>query len=413
MRLLLIEQLAGVILVRAVPLRDSASRRTAAPELAPSDELLGAAREARLRYASDAEPGLRRVRSGKGFTYRNPDGQPVKDPSMLRRIKALAIPPAWTDVWICPDPEGHLQATGRDQRRRKQHRYHPRWREVRDEAKYSRTLAFGKALPAIRARIKIALAAPGLSRDKVLATLVQLLESTLIRIGNEEYARANASFGLTTLRDRHVRIAGATLTFAFRGKSGVVQQVSLTDRRLARIVKSCQDVPGQVLFQYIDAAGERQTVESADVNAYLRDIAGDDFSAKDFRTWSGTVLAMKALSGTEPPASKAAARRNIAAAVRAVAARLGNTPTVCRKCYIHPAVIESYGEGALHAPTKEGNRQRRVRGLTPEECRLVALLEAHESRRSKRSPDKLALGLEQALRRSLRPARRNDAGGRP
>lgn len=306
-----------------------------------------ASRAAGLRYVSDEAPGIRRVRRGTAFTYKDADGKTVRDRATLKRIKSLAIPPAWTDVWICPLANGHLQATGRDQRRRKQYRYHPRWREVRDEHKFSRMVAFGRALPRIRARVEEDLSRPGLGREKVLATVVRLLETTLIRVGNEEYARENRSFGLTTMRTRHVDVEGTSITFEFRAKSGKMQSIKLKDRRLARIVKACVDLPGKELFQYIDEAGERRTIDSADVNEYLREISGDEFTAKDFRTWAGTVLAALALQEFQAVDTQAAAKRNVTQAIERVAAKLGNTPAICRKCYVHPEVIGCYLDGTL------------------------------------------------------------------
>jgi DNA topoisomerase-1 len=306
-----------------------------------------------------------------------PNGRTIADRAKLQRIKSLVIPPAWTDVWICPDPRGHLQATGRDARRRKQYRYHPRWRVVRDEAKYGRLITFARALPTIRHRTRANLRLSGLRRDKVLAVVVQLLEKTLIRVGNEEYARENHSFGLTTMRDSHATIKGTTLRFEFRGKSGIEHAVDLRDARLAKIVKACQELPGYELFQYVDDAGERQTIDSADVNAYLREISGEDFTAKDFRTWAGTVLAAKALAEVAAFKSTAEAKRNIVRAIESVAKRLGNTKAVCRKCYIHPAILDAYMDGA----TVTTIRARAVRlartgaGLSAEEIAVVGILE--------------------------------------
>ena len=335
------------------------------------------AQVAGLRYVSDTQPGLRRQRTGRGFCYRGIDGKPIRDPVELRRIKALAIPPAWTDVWLCPRSDGHMQATGRDARGRKQYRYHPRWRAVRDATKYDRMMAFGDALPQLRARLEQDIALPGLPRDKVLATVVRLLETTLIRVGNLEYARANSSFGLTTLRNRHVKIAGATLQFHFRGKSGKHHTVRLHDRRLATIVKRCQDLPGYELFQYIDAAGERQTIDSADVNDYLRQITGQDFTAKDVRTWAGTVLAACTLRECGPHTSQTEAKQNIVQAIDAVAKRLGNTRTVCRACYVHPTVLEAYMDCSLCAlplPRDTSDVSTEAPGLQPEEAMVLALL---------------------------------------
>ena len=322
------------------------ARRTALPLVT---DPLDSARVAGLRYVDDDRPGIRRRRAGRGFIYLDADGRRVRDAETLARIKRLAIPPAWRDVWICPHAHGHLQASGRDARGRKQYRYHARWRAVRDETKYARMLAFAAALPAVRRRVDEDLKRPGLPREKVLAAVVRLLETTLIRVGNEEYARANRSFGLTTMRARHVDIDGATLTFEFRGKGGRQHRVDINDRRLARIVGRCQELPGQELFQYLDADGERRTVDSGDVNAYLREVIGEDFTAKDFRTWAGTVLAALALAEVERFDSQAQARRHVVRAVEQVAQSLGNTPAICRKSYIHPAVIETYleGDGAL------------------------------------------------------------------
>jgi DNA topoisomerase-1 len=298
-----------------------------------------------LRHSSDVEPGIRRRRAGKRFTYRDQLGRAITDEETLARIRSLVIPPAWRDVWVCPSSDGHVQATGRDARGRKQYRYHPKWREVRDEAKYGRLLEFAAALPGIRDRIERDLARQGMPREKVLATVVRLLEATLIRVGNEEYARSNQSYGLTTLRDRHVRIAGARVQFRFRGKSGRKHAIEVRDRRLAGIVARCRDIPGQELFQYVDESGKRVAVSSGDVNAYLREVSGQEFSAKDFRTWAGTVLAALVLKAMPPPESAAQAKRNVVRAVKDVAEHLGNTPAVARACYVHPAVIEAYEEG--------------------------------------------------------------------
>jgi DNA topoisomerase-1 len=309
-------------------------------------EAKDSARSAGLRYVSDERPGIARRRVGKGFRYVSAAGAPVRDDAELRRIRALAIPPAWTHVWICPDASGHVQATGRDAKARKQYRYHARWREVRDETKYGRMEAFGKALPRIRERAAHDLSLAGLPREKVIATVVQLLELTLIRIGNEEYARNNASFGLTTLRERHVTVEGRHLHFRFRGKSAKVHAIDVSDPRLARIVKRCQDLPGQELFHFRDeTTGDSHPIESTHVNAYLREAAGEDFTAKDFRTWHGTLLAACALA--ELGALGPPTRKGVVEAVQRVAARLGNTPTVCRKSYVHPAIIERYLRGDL------------------------------------------------------------------
>jgi len=313
----------------------------------PVDPHREAAREAGLLYVNDGAPGIRRVRSGKGFRYVDADGHAVRDAARLARIRSLVIPPAWEQVWICPTPRGHIQATGRDARGRKQYRYHPRWREVRDETKYGQLVAFGRALPALRRRLERDLARPGLPREKVLATIVRLLETTRVRVGNEEYARANKSFGLTTLRDRHVDVRGSELKFEFVGKAGKPHRVAIDDRRLAKIVKACQDIPGQELFQYVDDDGGRKSVGSADVNAYLREISGMDITAKLFRTWAGTVEALAALRALAPCHTATETKKNLVQVTREVASMLNNTPAVCRKCYIHPAVFECYTRGAL------------------------------------------------------------------
>jgi DNA topoisomerase-1 len=295
----------------------------------------------RLRHSTDARPGIGRRRAGRGFSYVDPDGRRVRDQDALGRIRALAIPPAWEDVWICPDPLGHLQATGRDARGRKQYRYHPRYRERRESAKYERLVAFARALPAIRRQVDRDLARPGLPREKVLAAVVRLLELTLIRVGNDEYARLNRSFGLTTLRDRHASVRGTSIRFRFRGKSGKIHEVGLRDRRLAAVVRRCRDLPGQELFQYVGDDGEAVNVSSDDVNDYLRAIA-PDVTAKDFRTWAGTVLAYRALRALDEPASDGEAKRNVVAAIRDTADQLGNTSAVCRRSYVHPVVVEAY-----------------------------------------------------------------------
>jgi DNA topoisomerase I len=305
------------------------------------------ARAAGLRYVNDRQPGITREMGPLGWIFKAPDGSRITDEVEISRILKLGIPPAWTEVWICPSPKGHLQATGRDAKGRKQYRYHVRWREVRDDTKYDRIIAFAEALPRIRARTNEDLARPGLPREKVLATVVQLLEKTLIRVGNDEYAKANKSFGLTTMRDRHVAIDGSTVRFEFRGKSGKSHTIDLRNRRLAQIVKRCRDLPGYELFQYIDEDGQRQVIDSADVNAYLREITGEDFTAKDFRTWFGTVLAARALQGFEVECSDSQAKKNLVQAIEAVAGLLGNTRSVCRKCYVHPAIVDSYLDRSL------------------------------------------------------------------
>jgi DNA topoisomerase-1 len=299
-----------------------------------------------LRHASDRRPGISRRRAGRGFTYRDPDGRTIRDPETLRRIRAIAVPPAWTDVWICSFPNGHLQATGRDARGRKQYRYHRRYSHRREAAKYERLIAFASVLPKIRAKVDTDLARPGLDRAKVVAAIVRLLELTLIRVGNDEYARLNRSFGLTTLRDRHASVRGISVRFRFKGKSGRLNEVGLRDRRLAAIVRRCQDLPGQELFQYVRDDGEPVDIASDDVNEYLRAIA-PDVTAKDFRTWAGTVLAYRALRALDPPVSARDGARNVVSAIRETADLLGNTPAVCRKAYVHPVVVEAYLDGRL------------------------------------------------------------------
>ncbi|MGG5889859.1 DNA topoisomerase IB [Falsiroseomonas sp. HC035] len=336
-----------------------------------------AASDAGLRYVSDDQPGISRRRVGKGFSYRLPKGGAVRDSAALKRIRALAIPPAWTEVWICPHENGHIQATGRDQKGRKQYRYHARWREVRDAAKYDHMLEFAQALPALRARVDADMRRPGLPREKVLATVVHLLETTLIRVGNDDYAKQNESYGLTTLQGEHVDVAGSEMRFAFKGKSGKSWNLRVKDRRVARIVSACQDLPGQELFQYRDADGEIRDVTSADVNAYLREIAGRDVTAKDFRTWAGTVLAALALREYQRVDSQAAAKRNVRQAIERVASRLGNTPTICRKCYVHPVILDSYLGGTLALEVEaeaKAELQQEIGRLRPEEAAVLALL---------------------------------------
>lgn len=329
-----------------------------------------------LRYGNDDRPGIRRMRSRSGFRYVLPDGRPVRDRAAVARIRSLVIPPAWTDVWIAIDPRSHLQATGRDARNRKQYRYHPRWREVSHETKYTRMIAFGRALPRIRAQANAHLRQAALCKSKVLAAILLLLEQTFIRVGNEEYARSNGSFGLTTLRDRHVKVRGQAIAFEFKGKSGVRHRVTLNNRRLARIVKGCQDLPGQDLFQYIDHGQRARLITSADVNNYLREAAGDSFSAKDFRTWAGTLIAARELSRQEPAQSQKQMKSTLVDAIKVVSQHLGNTPAVCRTCYIHPAVLAAYSDGTL--PRRFAPR-RRIRGLSEEEAALLSLLESQRS----------------------------------
>ena len=336
------------------------------------------AKAAGLRYFTDIRPGIQRKRASKGFRYITPDGKPLRDKEDLARIKALVIPPAWTEVWICPNPKGHLQATGRDVKGRKQSRYHPHWREVRDETKYERMLLFGHALPMIRERVEHDLALPGLPRLKVLATIVRLMELTLIRVGNVEYARENKSYGLTTMRNKHVEVEGATVKFNFLGKSRVQHAIDVNDRRLAKIVKRCMDLPGYELFQYVDSDGTHHAIDSADVNGYLHEITDQHFTAKDFRTWAGTVLASMALQEFDTFQSEAQAKKNVVQAITTVAARLGNTPSICRKCYVHPLVLESYFAGSmikLTACSEVVEVARPTHGLRQEEEALLRLLQ--------------------------------------
>jgi DNA topoisomerase I len=338
-----------------------------------------AAAFAGLRYVSDTRPGIRRRRSGKNFRYFRPDGSGLSDTAAVKRIRALAIPPAWQDVWICPFADGHIQATGRDARRRKQYRYHSRFREARDSTKYEHVLAFAHALPSIRDTVRKHMSRPGLPRDKVLATVVYLLDKTLIRVGNDDYARQNKSYGLTTLKNRHVEVDGSDVRFHFVGKSGKEWTTQIKDRRVAKIVRACQDLPGQELLQYRGDDGSIQDVTSSDVNAYLREITGVDITAKDFRTWAGTVLAGIALQDVESFDSAAQAKRNVRSAIEKVAARLGNTPTICRKCYIHPEVLNAYLDGTLVrelAARSERMLRDKLQGLEPEEAAVLAMLRA-------------------------------------
>jgi DNA topoisomerase-1 len=353
-----------------------------------------AAEYAGLTYVSDDKPGIRRKRSGKGFRYEAAGGGTVKDAATLKRIKALAVPPAWTDVWICSKASGHIQATGRDARSRKQYRYHARFREVRESTKYHRMLAFAENLPAVRRWVQRHLALRGLPREKVLATVVHLLETTLIRVGSDEYARTNKSYGLTTLKNRHVEVDGSALKFNFKGKSGKIWKLNVRDRRIAKVIRACQELPGQELFQYVDEDGENRSVTSSDVNAYLREITGEDITAKDFRTWHGTVLAALALQEFEKFDGRAGAKRNVRDAIQKVAARLGNTPTICRKCYVHPEIINTYIEGELLLQTKrkvEEELRADLAALTAEEAAVLTLLRA-----------RLSLTLKDKLKSSLR-----------
>jgi DNA topoisomerase-1 len=342
-------------------------------------ESVEAAKHAGLRYVSDMTPGIQRKRAGKHFSYIGLDGKPIRNEEELKRIRSLGIPPAWTNVWICPNPRGHIQATGRDAKGRKQYRYHPKWREIRDETKYDRMVAFGKALSAIRERVAHDLKHTGLPREKVLATIVRLLDTTSIRIGNEEYARENNSFGLTTLRDDHVEVEGTTVEFHFRGKSGKEHTIDVKDRQLARIIKKFQDLPGHELFQYYDEHSNLHVIQSDDVNAYLHQITGQEFTAKDFRTWSGTVTATCALEDLGPYETQTQAKKNVVRAIEAASKHLGNTPAICRKSYVHPEVIDAYLNGSLLAALKKDNEQaviEALHGLHPEEIAVLAFLDA-------------------------------------
>jgi DNA topoisomerase-1 len=333
---------------------------------------------ANLRYLTDDTPGITRRRSGKGFAYRDPSGRPLKDPAVLKWIRSLAIPPAWTDVWISPFPDAHLLAVGRDQKGRKQYRYHPEWRAAQDTHKFERMLSFGRALPAIREAVEADLRKPGLKKRRVLALVVRLLEITHIRVGNEEYAKTNKSYGLTTLKDRHLKVEGATMRFRFKGKSGKEHAITLKDRRLARLIGQCQDLPGQQLFQYIDDDGQRETVDSADVNEYLREISGDHFTAKDFRTWSATVLcawSLHALHTAEE--GHKPTKKNLKQAITEVARCLGHTPTICRKSYVHPQVVDDYLAGSLPDALKveiDGELSPDPRNLEPYEQAVLTYL---------------------------------------
>jgi len=360
-----------------VPMRDDTSDAEDPGLIDPED----AARSAGLRYVSDEQPGIARVKAGEGFSYRKSNGSTITDERTLERIRKLAIPPAWTDVWICNAADGHLQATGRDVRGRKQYRYHPRFREVREETKYEHMMAFARALPDIRRAIGEHMALRGLPREKVLATVVHLLETTLIRVGNDDYVKENKSYGLTTLRNQHVAVEGTQLRFNFKGKSGKTWRLQIRDRRVAKVVRACQELPGQRLFQYTDDDGELREVTSSDVNAYLREITGREITAKDFRTWAGTVMAAMALQEVETAETQAAAKKNVRAAIERVAARLGNTPAICRKCYVHPEVLQAYAEGQLLLQIEE-----KVEGvledasLRPEEAAVLTLLQGRLER---------------------------------
>jgi DNA topoisomerase I len=350
-----------------------------------------AAESAGLRYVSDARPGIRRKKAGAGFSYTRADRSKLIEKDVLKRIKALAIPPAWTEVWICPFPDGHIQATGRDAKGRKQYRYHQRFREVRESTKYEHVVAFADALPAIREKVQEHMALRGLPREKVLATVVHLLETTLIRVGNDDYAKQNNSYGLTTLKNRHVSVDGDEVRFRFTGKSGKQWSLRVRDRRIAKIIKACQDLPGQELLQYVDEAGSCQDVTSSDVNDYLKEITGKNITAKDFRTWAGTVLAAMALNELESFDSAAQAKRHLRTAIERVAGKLGNTPTICRKCYVHPEVLNSYVDGKLVRELKEkaeSELRGDVQSFKPEEAAVLALLRGRLAEEAERPASK-------------------------
>ena len=374
--------------VRAISLVKgrASGARAVAPTLAPVTEAaMASARAAGLRYTTDAKPGIRRTRHGGSFRYFTAEGRRLTSADELRRVRSLVIPPAWEDVWICPDARGHLQATGRDARGRKQYRYHPKWREIRDETKYDRMIGFAQALPQIRERTDRDLKKAGVPREKVLGTVVQLLEKTLIRVGNDEYAKQNRSFGLTTLRDGHVEVRGGKLRFTFRGKSGIEHDIDLDDRRLAKIVRACRDIPGYELFQFYDEQGKRQAVGSADVNAYLKELTGEDYTSKDFRTWAGTVHAAQLLREQVAFKSVTEAKRHVLRAVESVAKRLGNTKAVSRKCYIHPAVFDSYMDGSMvRMRIVRARRSRSPFALNECEAAVLALLQRRSPKQPKR-----------------------------
>jgi DNA topoisomerase I len=340
-----------------------------APRPPAAGDEIEAAREAGLRYVTDDRPGITRRRAGKGFSYRDPYGERITARSELRRIRGIGVPPAWTNVWICPNPRGHIQATGRDTKGRKQYRYHPEWRAVRDASKFDRLLDFGHALPTLRERIESDLALPGVPRERILATVMWIIDRTLMRVGNEEYARTNDSYGATTLRKDHVEIMGAEVALSFRGKHGKEHRADFRDRRIAAILRRAQELPGEALFSYVDELGVARSVDSGDVNDYLREIAGDAFTVKDFRTWGGSVRCFSLLRDAGAPGSAREASSMITGVVKLVAAHLGNTPAVCRSSYVHPSILSAYGEGGLDAHA--GLEDDRLR---PEEAQFIAFL---------------------------------------
>jgi DNA topoisomerase-1 len=359
-------------------MRNLISQDRARSERAERQKALTAAKKAELHYVDDSTAGIRREKYGKSFRYISPSGRLITNPKVLDRIRCLVIPPAWTDVWICTDPVGHLQVTGHDAKGRKQYRYHPRWREVRDQNKYEKLISFAQALPRIRMRVARDLRRKRLPREKVLAAVVKLLETTLIRVGNDEYAEANNSFGLTTMRDHHAKVAKGKIRMEFHGKSGVDHEIEIHDPQLVKIIRKCQELPGQELLQYVDDRGKVHDIGSSDVNAYLREISGGDFTAKDFRTWAGTALAAEALKEFEDFDTKTAAKRNLTRAIERVAERLGNTKAVCRKCYVHPAIFDAYMDRSLLETLKnraESELRKGVCDLPAEEAAVLALLQ--------------------------------------
>lgn len=360
-----------------------------------------------LVYIHAQQDGYTRKKLGRGFRYYSPRGEMVRAPHLIERFNKLVIPPAWKEVWICPDPMGHLQATGRDEKGRKQYRYHPRWREQRDSTKYDRMIDFGHSLPEIRGSVETKLRAKPLSKDQVVSTVIRLLERTLIRVGNEEYAKTNGSYGLTTMRDQHVEVDKGEINFAFKGKSGVQHKIKLKDRRLATIVARCQDLPGQILFQYLDDAGEPRAIGSGDVNEFLRGAADHHFTAKDFRTWFGSVLAASTLKQYEAPQTKAAAQKNIRRAIESVSAQLRNTVAVCKKCYVHPLVIEAYLAGELNEEWEETHKQaieqHRERGLSHDEAYFLMLLEMHAARQKAALEQEKVVAVPTARHKKRRP----------
>jgi DNA topoisomerase-1 len=362
-------------------------------------EAIQHAESAGLIYVCDDGPGIGRIGSAKNPRYLDANKRPVTEEHTLARIRRLAIPPAWTEVWICPKENGHLQATGRDARGRKQYRYHPHWRQVRDETKYNRMIEFAKALPKVRRRIRRDLKKEGLPREKVLATVIKILETGLIRVGNDEYARTNKSFGLTTMQDRHVDVNGSTISFQFRGKSGKFHRIDIQDRHLARIVAHCQAIPGQELFQYVGDDGKPHDITSTDVNEYLREITNSDFTAKDFRTWGGTVLAAMALRGLRECPTKTQARKNLVRAIESVAQRLGNTPAICKKCYIHPEIMNSYLDGTMiDTFQKRADELQKVAGLSADESAVLAFLKKRLAAEQRNRRSTLVEKLEASIR---------------